>query len=332
MTALTAGARVAYYPGCSLHGTSREYDESLRAVAQALDIGVDEIDDWSCCGASSAHTTDHLLSVALPARNLAIAEAAGYDQVVAPCAACYNRLASARHAVAHETSIGERIPDVIGRPFANGVEVLSAIHFLQAAAATIKERAAAQRSNPFVDAKLAAYYGCLLVRPAEISVDDDPEAPRALDDLIAAVGATPVDWNMRVECCGGSYSVSRTASVVRLGRAIINDARKHEAEAIVVACPLCHSNLDLRQKAMTARGQAPLPVLFITQVVGLALGLPPEQLGLDRHFVATTPFLTRLHERTIKRQGEEARKQREAAAKAAAKAEKAAAATGGGEA
>ena len=122
---------VAYYPGCSLHGTSREYDESLRAVAEALAIRITEIDDWSCCGASSGHTTDHLLGVALPARNLALAEAQGFDKVLAPCAACYNRLAAARHAVAKEEGLAERMPDVLGRSFENSVEVFNAVQLLR---------------------------------------------------------------------------------------------------------------------------------------------------------------------------------------------------------
>jgi heterodisulfide reductase subunit B len=124
---------------------------------------------------------------------------------------------------------------------------------------------------------------------------------------------------MKVECCGGAFSVSRTSSVVRLGRTIIDDARRHGAEAIVVACPLCHSNLDLRQKAMIARGEAPVPVLFVTQVVGLALGLPAAELGLDRHFVDTEPFIRRLAEQAAERAATEERLKAEAAAKAAAK-------------
>jgi hypothetical protein len=141
-----------------------------------------------------------------------------------------------------------------------------------------------------------------------------------MDEVIRAGGADAVDWNMKVECCGGAFSVSRTSSVVRLGRSIIEDARRNGAEAIVVACPLCHSNLDLRQKAMTARGEQPLPILFITQVVGLALGLPAESLGLNRHFVATAPFVQELVVRAGNRAEEERRLQAEAEAKAAARA------------
>ena len=323
---------VAYYPGCSLKGTSREFDESLRVVARALDLGLTEIDDWSCCGASSAHMTDHLLSVALPARNLALAEAMGFDKVVAPCAACYNRLAVSRLAMADDAGLAQRMPEILGRPFANSVDVINALHLLQGVTAVIKERStAASRSNPVTGAKLACYYGCLLVRPPEIAAGDDPEAPTSMDDIVAACGGQPVDWNYKVECCGGQFSFSRTASVIRLGRAIIDNAREHGAEAIIVACPLCHSNLDLRQKAMVERGQEPLPVIFITQLVGLALGLPPATLGLDRHFTSPSALLARLTERAVAREAEETRKQIEAAAKAAARAEKAAATAPGGE-
>ena len=312
---------IAYYPGCSLHGTSREFDESLRAVLGALHVPIAEIDDWSCCGASSGHTTDHLLGVALPARNLALAEAQGYGSVLAPCAACYNRLSAAKLAVSDEDGMAERIPDVLGRPFANSVEVQNVVELLQGSAAAIEEKvAAALAPNPLQGIKMAAYYGCLLVRPVEVCGYDDPEDPVSMDEVIDASGAEAVDWNFKVECCGGGFSVSRTASVVRLGRAIIEDARAHGAEAIVVACPMCHSNLDMRQKAMMERGEEPMPVLFVTQVVGLALGLPAAELGLDRHFVDTEPFIRRLVEQAAARVATEQKVKEEAAAKAAEKA------------
>jgi heterodisulfide reductase subunit B len=328
----------AYYPGCSLHGTSREFDESLRAVAAELRVGLTEVTDWSCCGASSGHTTDHLLGVALPARNLALAESQGFSSVLAPCAACYNRLSAARLAVAEEEGLAERIPDILGRPFANTVEVHNAVELLRDAASDIEEKLAAAlttRPNPMEGVKLASYYGCLLVRPFEVCGYDDPEQPTSMDDVVRACGAEPVDWDMKVECCGGSFSVSRTASVLRLGRSIIENARAHGAEAIVVACPLCHSNLDLRQKAAVDRGAAPMPILFITQVAGLALRLSPVELGLTRHFVDTEPFLADLLARANVRVEEEKKLQAEAAAKAAARAEKqkvAAAAAGSGDA
>ena len=144
-----------------------------------------------------------------------------------------------------------------------------------------------------VGVKLASYYGCLLVRPPELAGGDDPERPMFMDDVVEACGAEAVDWNMKVECCGGAFSVSRTSSVLRMGRAIIEDARRAGAEAIVVACPLCHTNLDLRQKAMESRGEPRMPVLFITQVVGLALGLSPE--------LARPPAALHLHRAAARR-------------------------------
>jgi heterodisulfide reductase subunit B len=290
---------LAYYPGCSMHGTSREYDESLRAVAANLEIELREIDDWSCCGASSAHVADHLLGVALPARNLALAEAQGASEVLAPCAACYNRLSGAAHAVAQEPGLATKVPEVLGRPFANSVRVLSIVELLQALAPAIEQRIARLErrrwaGNPLEHLNIAAYWGCLLVRPAEITGFDDTEQPSGMDDVIRACGARPVSWNMAVECCGGAFSVSRTSSVLRLSRAIIDDARRAGADAILAACPLCHGNLDFRQSAMSLRGEPPMPVLYITQLVGLALGLPPEKLGLERHFVDTQPLFARL--------------------------------------
>ena len=327
-SAQPAQSVLAYYPGCSLHGTEPEYDESLRAVVEALGIAIAEIPDWNCCGASSGHTTDHLLGVALPARNLALAEAAGFDRVLAPCAACYNRLAAAHLAVAEDAALAEQMPDILGRPFANSVDVMSVATLLRDVAPTIAEMAAAPRQtpNPMVGVKLASYYGCLLVRPPELAGGDDPERPMFLDEVVEACGAEAVDWNMKVECCGGAFSVSRTSSVLRMGRAIIEDARRAGAEALVVACPLCHTNLDLRQKAMESRGEPKMPVLFITQVVGLALGLSPGSLGLKRHFIPTEPLLADLAVRASQRVADEQKATEEKAAKAAAREAKAAAA------
>jgi heterodisulfide reductase subunit B len=296
---------LAYYPGCSLHGTSREYDESLRAVAGALGIDLHEVEDWSCCGATSAHATNYLLGVALPARNLALAEAQGHDAVLAPCVACFNRLATARHAVANDASLAARLPAIIERPFTNQVAVKNVLELLLDYAGPLEERAAALSNapKPLASLKVAAYYGCLLVRPPEVTGFDDCEAPTSMERIIEACGAVPVRWNMATECCGGAFSLSRTASVVRLGRAIIADARRAGADAIVVVCPMCHSNLDFRQ---AAEGGG-LPVLFVTQLAGLALGLPPDSLGLSRHFIAAGPLLSRLNAEARRAAGEAAR-------------------------
>lgn len=278
--------RLGYFPGCSLHGTAREFDESVRAIAGPLGLDLVEIADWSCCGATSAHATNHLLAVALAARNLALAECQGHGAVMAPCAACFNRLADARHEIGKDEKLAGRVSGILDRPFANAVAVKNLVEVLQQLGPAIRARA----SRPLAGLKVACYYGCLLVRPGEVCNFDDPEAPTAMEDVVTSAGATPVRWNLRLECCGGGFSIPRTGSVIRLGRAILADARAAGAEAIAVACPMCHSNLDFRQGAMARRGDAPMPILFLSELVGLALGIEPRRLGMERHYVSTAPL------------------------------------------
>jgi heterodisulfide reductase subunit B len=281
--------RIGYYPGCSLHSTFREGDESLRTIAPLLDVELSEIDDWCCCGATSGHATNYLLSIALPARNLALAEAAGHERVLAPCAACYNRLAVARHEMGTRPELAARIREIIDRPFANSVTVSNVVDFLHGILPVISERV----TRPLKGIRIACYYGCLLVRPGEVCSVDDRENPTVMEQIVAATGATPVSWNMRLECCGAAFSLCRTATVVRLGRVILEDARRAGADAVVVACPMCHSNLDFRQPAVLGRGREKTPILYLAEVVGLALGARPRDLGFRRHFVDPMPFLHR---------------------------------------
>lgn len=282
--------KLGYFPGCSLHATAREFDRSLKAIAGPLGFELEELEDWSCCGATSAHQTNHLLAVSLAARNLALAESQGIKQVMAPCAACFSRLATARHEIAHDEALGTRVNEVLRGEFANSVEVQSILALLRPMTSKIQESAKAGLRG----LKVACYYGCLLLRPPEVAQFDDVEDPSSMEQIVEAAGARPVKWGKRLDCCGAGLSISRTASVVRLGRAILEDARAAGAEALVVACPMCHTNLDLRQKAMLQRGEAQLPVLFLTQAVGLGLGLEPGELGLDRHIISTKALIARV--------------------------------------
>jgi heterodisulfide reductase subunit B len=281
-----------YYPGCSLHATAREYSESLLQLVKALDVELEEVRDWACCGASSAHATNHLLGVALPARTLALAEQQGLDNIVAPCAACYGRLAGAAHEVNADPELKRTVSGILERPLEAPPEILNIIAFLQRLAPAIEEKV----GKPLEGLKVACYYGCLLLRPHKITGFDDPEQPESMEQVCAAVGAEPVAWNKRLECCGAGFSLSRTGSVIRMGREILADARAAGAEVVVVGCPMCHSNLDMRQPAMN-KGQAgadDLPVLYLTELVGLALGLDPKAMGLHRHYVSTRPLLDRI--------------------------------------
>jgi heterodisulfide reductase subunit B2 len=276
--------KIGYFPGCSLDATAKEFSLSLQAVATSLDVELQEVKDWACCGATSAHATNHLLSIALPARTLALAEEQELDNVMAPCAACYSRLAVARHEIAADKKLAKRVSKVLKRDFENKVEVMNIAELMQGQIPAIKKAV----TKPLKDLKVACYYGCLLVRPPKVTKFDDPEDPSSLEDVVKACGATPVKWNKRLDCCGGGFSISRTGSVIRLGREILDDAQKAGAQALVVGCPMCQSNLDLRQKAIMQTSSKPteLPILFITQLVGLAMGLGEEVLGLNRHFVS----------------------------------------------
>jgi heterodisulfide reductase subunit B len=293
--------KIGYFPGCSLSGTAREFDESVRAMAGKLDVDLVEIEDWACCGSSSAHSTDHLLSVALPARTLALAEEQGHDRILAPCAACYNRLASARHELGHDAALLGQVREILRREFSPSVAVLSIAELLRDMAPDIERKVERRLSG----LKLACYYGCLLVRPSEVTGFDDAEAPNSLETVVAALGATAVPWHRKVDCCGGGMSLFRTGSVVRLGRSILEDAREAGAHAVLVACPMCHSNLDLRQRAISAqRGEElGMPILYVSQLVGLALGIDPRTLGLGRHFVSTASVLAQLETRPALTEG-----------------------------
>jgi heterodisulfide reductase subunit B len=274
--------KVGYYPGCSLSGTGRDFGESMDAVAKALGIELAEIPEWSCCGSSAGHMTDRSLSVALPVNVLLKARKAGFDRVMAPCAACYNRLATAKHEVETSPHTKAQAEKILQTKIEGLPRVLNVVELLAQSSDTI----AAKVSKKF-DQAVACYYGCLLVRPATITGFDRTEDPIEMDKLVAAVGGKPVDWSFKTECCGASFSVARTQVVGRLGAKILKDAVAHQAEAVVVACPMCHSNLDLRRREINQRLQTKtnIPVLYITQVIGLALGIPDKKLGLGRHFV-----------------------------------------------
>ena len=274
--------KVGYFPGCSLQGSSRDFAESLHAVAKVLSIELCEVPEWNCCGASSGHMIEHLVSVALPVNVLLKAQKAGLEQVMAPCAACYNRLASAKHEIEHSARTRAQVEKVLQTPIGKLPPVLNVLELL----AQANDSIAAKVTTKF-EQTVACYYGCLLVRPAKITGFDRTEDPVEMDKLIATVGGKTIDWNFKTECCGASFSVSKTPVVGRLGARILHDAVEKKAEAVVVACPMCHSNLDLRRAEINQRldKATHIPVLFITQVIGMALGLSAKELGLGRHFV-----------------------------------------------
>ncbi len=274
---------VGFYPGCSLEGTSREYTESVMSLARLFDITLQQVPDWNCCGATAAHNLNRALSVALPARILAQAAAAGMDRLLVPCAACYNRLAVTVHELSKDVALRKEVEEVLGMEMGRMPVIMNVIEFIQEY--IVPELPARQVKE--LPGKVACYYGCLLVRPHEVLKFDRQEDPQSMDQIMTALGAQSVDWPFKTECCGASLSVTQSAIASKLSGRIVKEAVDRGAEMIVVACPMCQSNLDLRRGAIdkVLGMKTAIPVLYITQAIGLACGLDDRQTGTRRHIV-----------------------------------------------
>jgi heterodisulfide reductase subunit B len=282
--------KYAYYPGCSAHSTARDMNSSSLAVARRLGIELVEPERWTCCGASAAHQTDRVLAAALPAANLVLAKQKGLDMVV-NCAACYNRMKTANHAVRTSPQMREKVRAAIGQDYDGSVPVRHFVEILLQDAGLDKLRKAFTASLGGL--RVACYYGCFLVRPREIMQFDDPENPTSLDDLVTAMGGESLDWPHKVECCGGGLNLTRPDLLVRFAAPIVEMAEACGAGCIAVACPMCHASLDLRRGDIdrATGSRHTVPVLYITQLLGLALGVPQRELGLGNLMVAPVPVL-----------------------------------------
>ena len=287
--------KYAYYPGCSLHSTGKEYDLSLRAIAAKLGLELDEVEGWVCCGTSSAHATSRLISAALPLYNMGLVAGTGAKEVVVPCAACLARFKHALHEVHESPAVAKQLEQVLEAKPETGVRPVHPLEVI--GALTEKKDFAPQVVRDLSGLKAACYYGCLLTRPPKVmQFPDDPEYPMLMDRLIGKYGAQPVDWSYKTDCCGASFSLTLSDVVHELTGKVLAGAKEAGANCVVVACSLCHANLDARQPEIAAkRGQAfDLPVLYFSQVVGLAMGLDPRRLGLHRHLVSPFPLLERV--------------------------------------
>jgi heterodisulfide reductase subunit B len=285
--------RYAYYPGCSAAGTGRAFEESLTAVLESLDTGLDELADWNCCGASAAHSVDLDRSIALGARNLALAEAAspGPDPVdlVTPCAGCYRALLSTQGSLQDDSEVSTKIDHALGTVglrYERRVRVRHVLDLLVNEIGLERIRDAVVR--PLEGVKVASYYGCLLVRPN--ATFDDQQDPTTMDGLMQAIGAQPIDWPMKTRCCGGScygadpFSGTTPQGALSLSHAILREATRRGADAVATACPLCQFNLEAFQEPMTREFGTPLnmTVGYLTQFLGLALGIDERRLGIRR--------------------------------------------------
>jgi heterodisulfide reductase subunit B2 len=276
--------RVAYYPGCALHGSSNDYEKSVRACMEVLGVELEDIPDWICCGASAAHSINHKLSVALPARNLALAEREGHDQILAPCPMCSMELIKANDAISKDEKTKKEMASIIELDVEGNTQVLNLIQVFQRFGLdALKDKV----TKPLEGMKIACYYGCLLTRPPEKLQFDDCEQPSSMETILKALGAETVEWNYKTECCGAGMTMANEETVLDLSHKILTDVRAHEADCLCVACPMCHVNLDMKQEAIEKHWgvEHGLVVYYLSDLVGLALGLDPHQLGIDQHFV-----------------------------------------------
>lgn len=283
--------KFAFYPGCSLESTSKEYRDSTEIVAADLGIELVEIPEWVCCGSTPAHMASKLLSVTLPAYNLVRARALGVEGVIVPCASCYSRLKTANYRINQDAELKDKVKRALGEPYEGDVPVY---HVLEVLGRVIDEGGLEGKIKSSLEGlKIASYYGCLLVRPPDITGFDDPEDPQLLDRVNAALGAEPVEWRHKVECCGAALAFTQDDIVLKLSGEVLEDAQYSGADVVSVACPLCHSNLDLRQRNIEKYTgiNLEMPVLYVTQLLGLALGHTPGELGLNRHSINPVPVL-----------------------------------------
>jgi heterodisulfide reductase subunit B len=283
-----------YYPGCSLEGTALEYNASTRAFMKELGADLLELEDWTCCGASAAEATSHLLSLALPAYNLAIAEEMdGTKDILVPCSACYLNLKKVEIKSRKDPELLDKINTILEEKNMHLRGQVHVRHLLDVVARDVgPAKIVSRMQNPFIDLNIAPYYGCQCLRP--YAVFDDPEEPRSMEPLIEAVGAKVHPWNMGGRCCGASHMTTKPEVALELVAGILKAARG--ADAIVTVCPMCQMNIEAYQKKISGmfKEDMHMTVLYLPQFLGLAMGLSEQDLRLDLNLSITKGFRDKL--------------------------------------
>ncbi|MCJ7666555.1 MAG: CoB--CoM heterodisulfide reductase iron-sulfur subunit B family protein [Actinobacteria bacterium] len=305
--------KIAYYPGCSLSSTAIDFNVSLKGLLDALNIEHIDIDDWNCCGTTPAYNTSEELAAILSARNLLLAKKMGLEDILSPCVSCYNKLYKAAYYINSANELKnkreERIRDSVLKAlnsmgFDTGQElnfkVYSIIEFLYLKKTEIGRRfkelkTGNNKSREYSILKgltPACYYGCALLRPKDALKFDDIERPTSMEEILKEVDIDCRDFSFKTECCGAILSLSNKDSVLKLSGEILDAALESDVDSLIVFCPLCQQNLDLRQKQINRFNKTGynLPILYITQILGMALGLTCKQVMLDRLFVPIKDF------------------------------------------
>ncbi len=275
----------SYFPGCSAEAAASPLGLSVPPVAKALDMDLVELEDWNCCGSTPYWSVDKLEAAAMAARNLALAEKTGFD-LVTPCSNCFVILHSTNAYLKELPSFKVKVDEALAAAklkYSGGVRVR---HLAEVLYTDITpEVIAAKITKPLKGLKVAPYYGCQLVRPNGF---DDPESPHSLDEMVASLGADVVSWELKARCCGSSLVMSEQAVALELVNKLLRNAQENGAQCLVTPCPLCHINLDVYQSAVNRQcgTKYHLPVLFVTQLIGVALGIPADELALSGNVVS----------------------------------------------
>lgn len=295
----TEPIRIPYYPGCTLNTVARDFDQSARLSARILGCELSELAQWNCCGASFPLTPDNIIGLTGPANVLISARKEG-DQVATMCSFCYNTLKRTNHVIKKDAGTREVLNDFLDTDYKGEVKVLHLLEVLRDVVGF--ERLKQKVVRPLNGLRVAAYYGCMLLRPhKEIGMDPHHESPTIFEEFLSVLGCQPVDYSHKGECCGSHLTMSEEEIVVRLSGRVVGSAREAGAEVITTSCPLCFYNLERAQQHLSAEAQAGkmkeeqgyriLPVLYFTQILGLALGQEAGALGLTGNGLDPMPVL-----------------------------------------
>jgi heterodisulfide reductase subunit B len=272
-----------YFPGCSLKSSGRLYEQSLLAVFKKMNFTMEEIEGWNCCGATNYMSINENYAIEITSRNLALAEKQGGDEIIAPCAACYMGLLKTQTYLATDEVIRQKVHDELTKTGLSGNFKIKVRHPLDLliniiGLETIKQAVQA----PLKGLKVASYYGCQLIRP--YATFDDVWDPQTMDTIVKALGAEPVYWPLKTRCCSGSMTSTMPNIGSRMNFVILKDAKSRGADVIITACPLCQFNLECFQNKISKqyKEDVKLPVLYFSQLMGLAFGISEKELGLNR--------------------------------------------------
>lgn len=291
--------KYGYYPGCSMERNARAYHTSLMSIAEPLGLELVEVEDWNCCGATEYFSINDIPAYALVGRNLAIAsQQNGFEKLVAPCSACFLNLKKTDHNMGEYEEINHKVNTALK---AGGLQYqpgsVSIHHILEIIVQDVGLEAIKEKvQKPLYELKVAPYYGCLIPRPSAMDSFDDPEQPTSMDTLLTALGATVVYFPLKAQCCGGHMTQISEQTALELIRRLLKNADDNGADLISTVCPMCQLNLDAYQNAVNAHygTKYNIPIIYFTQLIGLAFGIPEKELGFGKEIISAQPALAKI--------------------------------------